>query len=117
MDEGVGEQQPVGRRLVLLVASVAAAALAACAGAPADTAAPDVSPTPSVAASPTGSAPVAPSPTGVTLGAASAPPSVAAAQNAFEISYAEDRASGDTGRLVVGLGDGWSFVQVALGVL
>lgn len=97
-------------RRPLLVVPFAALALTACAGEPVGTAAgasPSASPSasgPPAASSPTATA--EPSPSGVVLGSAaqsSAP--VATAQNAFEISFAEDRASGDTGRLVVGVGE------------
>jgi hypothetical protein len=100
-------------RSPLLVVPFAALALTACAGEPAGSAA---SPSASASASPSASAPsaassrtadAAPSPSGVVLGSGSqsSPPSAPAAQNAFEITFAEDRASGDTGRLVVGVGE------------
>jgi hypothetical protein len=96
-------------RRPLLVVPLAALALTACAGEPADTAV-NASASPSASAPPAASSPTAlaaPSPSGVVLGSGSqsSPPSTPAAQNAFEISFAEERASGDTGRLVVGVGE------------
>lgn len=112
-------------RSPLLVVPLAALALTACAGEPAATPGTGAGPSPTAgatalasatAASPVPSATVAPTPSGVALGSGSqsSAPSAPAAQNAFEISFAEDRASGDTGRLVVGVGESVSIRVTSL---
>lgn len=99
---------PGRARSRLLVVPLTALALTACAGTPDNTsraAAPSATPTASApAAAPVPSATVASSPSEVGSGPQPAAP-VSTAQNSFEISFAEDRASGDTGRLVVGVGE------------
>jgi hypothetical protein len=106
---------PRPARSPLLVLPLTALALTACAGEPADTSGASAGPSATASAPTSASAPAspgstataAPTPSGVALGsgAQSSPPSAPAAQNAFEISFAEDRASGETGRLVVGVGE------------
>ena len=101
-------------RSPMLVVPLTALALTACAGEPAATSGASAGPSPTAGATATASAPVvspvpsatvAASPSSVALGSGSQSSPAAAAQNAFEITFAEDQASGDTGRLVVGLGE------------
>lgn len=89
------------RRLVLPLTAVA---LTACSGQPAGTAAPTAGA--SVSSVPSGTA--APAPSSAARGSeptAATPPTADAVQNAFEIAYSGDRATGDSGRLVVGVGE------------
>lgn len=64
---------------------------------------------------PASTPPAAPSAAPVQLGQGGAPdPAVAAADESFEISYADDKAAGDTGRLKIALGDSVAITVTSL---
>lgn len=90
---------PPQRARVALVVPIVLLVTAGCAGTDSDSAIP--APTSAPPASPS------PSPSAVRLGTGggASSPTPEAAQNSFEISFAEDTVSGDTGRLEVGLGE------------